>query len=226
MSTATITSSEPKLTYRKDRRNWWATALEAVLSLTILVPLYFTVVTSFKTPAELAQSGFALPSSWSLENFKTAWELTSFPKRLLTSAIVTVGAVALTIMTNSFVAYAIARNFDRKWVRGLYYYFIAAMFVPFPIIMLPVVKDTAVLGIDNQAGLILLYTVFGLSMNIMLYTSFLRSLPEEIEESAAIDGASRWQVFWQIVFPLLTPMNATVGILTCVWAWNDSCSRW
>jgi sugar ABC superfamily ATP binding cassette transporter, membrane protein len=201
--------------------NWWLTALVAVLSLTILVPLYFTIVTAFKTPQELAESAFALPRHWTLANFRTAWQMTSFPRRLLTSAVVTVGAVVLTILTNSLVAYAVARNMHRRWVKGLYYYFIAAMFVPFPIIMLPVVKETATLGLDNEVGLILLYTVFGLSFNIMLYTSFLRSMPIEIEESASIDGASRWRVFWRIIFPLLSPMNATVGILTCVWAWND-----
>lgn len=202
-------------------RNWWMTALTAVLSLTILVPLYFTIVTAFKTPAELAASGFALPNSWSLDNFITAWNLTNFPARLMTSAIITVGAVVLTLVTHSMVAYAIARNMDRPWVRRLYLYFIAAMFVPFPIIMLPVVKQTALMGIDNEAGLILLYIVYGLSFNLMLYTSYIRSVPIEIEESAAIDGASRWGTFWRIVFPLLAPMNATVGILTALWAWND-----
>ena len=84
---------------------------------------------------------------------------------------------------------------DRRWVRALFYYFIAAMFVPFPIIMLPVVKQTALLGIDNEAGLILLYVVYGLAFNLLLYTSYIRSVPHEIEESAAVDGASRWAIF-------------------------------
>ncbi len=227
MATATVPAAgravvdQPVRHKKLHRTNWWLTALVAVLSLTVLVPLYFTIVTAFKTPAELAASGFALPRHWTMANFKTAWTLTSFPRRMMTSAIVTVGAVVLTLLSNSFVSYAISRNMKRKWVKGLYYYFIAAMFVPFPIIMLPVVKDTALLRIDNEAGLILLYVVFGLSFNMMLYTSYLKSLPEEIEESASIDGAGRWTVFWKIVFPLLAPMNATVGILTCVWAWND-----
>lgn len=201
--------------------NWWLTALAVVLSLTVLVPLYFTVVTAFKTPTELAASGFALPSSWRLDNFVEAWTLTDYPARFLTSALITVGAVVFTLITNSMVAYAIARNMHRRWVRMLFYYFIAAMFVPFPIIMLPVVKQTSLLGIDNEAGLILLYVVYGLAFNLLLYTSYIRSVPVEIEESASVDGASRWGTFWRIVFPLLAPMNATVGILTCLWAWND-----
>ncbi len=206
---------------RRNSLSWWLTALVAVLSLTILIPLYFAIVTAFKTPTELATSGFGLPQVWNWENFSTAWTLTSFPKRFLTSAIITVGAVVLTLVTNSMVAYAIARNMDRRWVRMLFYYFVAAMFVPFPIIMLPVVKQTAMFGIDNEAGLILIYIVYGLAFNLLLYTSYIRSIPVEIEESASVDGASRWAIFWRIVFPLLTPMNATVGILTCLWAWND-----
>ena len=201
--------------------NWWLTALAGVLSLTIFVPLYFTIVTAFKTPGELAQSGFGLPQHWTLDNFATAWQLTNFPARLMTSAIITVGAVSLTLVTNSMVAYAVGRNMHRPWVRRLFYYFVAAMFVPFPIIMLPVVKQTAMMHIDNEAGLILIYVVYGLAFNLLLYTSYIRSIPLEVEESASIDGASRWGIFWRIIFPLLAPMNATVGILTCLWAWND-----
>ncbi|MDI9589069.1 MAG: carbohydrate ABC transporter permease [Acidobacteriota bacterium] len=220
MSTA-VATADRKIRKDRPRTNWWATALLVVLSLTILVPLYFAFVTAFKTPPELAESGFALPSSFNLDNFREAWRLTSFPSRLMTSAIVTVGAVVLTLLTNSMVAYAISRNMNRPGFKALYYFFISALFVPFPIIMLPVVKETAILGIDNEAGLILLYTVYGLAFNILMYTSYLKSVPEELEESARIDGASTWTVFWKIVFPLLVPMNATVGILTCLWAWND-----
>ncbi|MDR1808396.1 MAG: carbohydrate ABC transporter permease, partial [Propionibacteriaceae bacterium] len=66
-----------------------------------------------------------------------------------------------------------------------------------------------------------LYVVFGLSMNVFLYTGYIKSIPLSVEEAAAIDGASPWRVFRSIIFPLLGPMNATVGILTCAWAWND-----
>ncbi|MDO4899805.1 carbohydrate ABC transporter permease [Actinomyces sp.] len=203
------------------RTNWWTTLLAIVFSLTVLVPLYFTVVTAFKTPEELATSGWALPRSWSLDNFATAWEMTSYPRRVLTSSIITVGATVFTLLSNSMVAYALGRNMHRPWFRRLYYYFVAALFVPFPIIMLPVVKETALLHLDNEAGLILLYVVYGLAFNILMYTSFIKSIPEELEEAAAMDGASRWTIFWRIIFPLLSPMNATVGILTCLWAWND-----
>lgn len=201
--------------------NWWLTALLIVLSLTILIPLYFAVVTALKTTDELGGTGFGLPSSAHWQNFKDAWNLTNFPKTALNSAIITVGAVVITLLTNSMVAYAIARNMNRKFFRGLYFYFVSALFVPFPIIMLPVAKETALIHLDNRYGLILLYVVYGLAFNIFLYTAYINSVPRELEEAAMIDGASTWSVFWRIIFPLLAPMNATVGILTCLWAWND-----
>lgn len=203
------------------RINWWLTALMVTLSLTVLVPLYFTVVTSLKTNEELVGAGFNLPTNPQWSNFADAWTLTNYPQALLNSAIITVGAVVLTLLTNSMVAYAIAKNMHRRRFKFLYFYFVTALFVPFPIIMLPVVKQTSLLGMDNQAGLIFLYVVYGLAFNIFVYVGYLQSLPEGLEEAAAVDGASVWQTFWKIVFPLLGPMNATVGILTCLWAWND-----
>lgn len=203
------------------RTNWWLTALLSVLTLTILIPLYFAVVTALKTTDQLGGTGFGLPTEIRWENFADAWRLTNFPTTALNSAIITVGAVLLTLLTNSMVAYAIARNMHRRFFKGLYFYFVSALFVPFPIIMLPVAKQTALLGLDNRAGLILLYVVYGLAFNIFIFTAYIRSIPNELEEAAVIDGASTWAIFWRIIFPLLAPMNATVGILTCLWAWND-----
>ncbi|HSE71310.1 MAG TPA: carbohydrate ABC transporter permease [Nocardioidaceae bacterium] len=204
-----------------DRINWWLTALMAVCSLTVLLPLYFTVVTALKRPEELAGAGFSLPQDPQWSNFAEAWRLTDFSSAALNSALITVGAVLLTLLTNSMVAYAIARNMHRRLFKGLYFYFVSALFVPFPIIMLPVVKQTSLLHLDNQAGLILLYVVYGLAFNIFLYVGYIKSIPRELEEAATTDGASTWTTFWRVIFPLLAPMNATVGILTCLWAWND-----
>lgn len=203
------------------RVNWWLTALLVVLALTVFVPLYFTVITALKTPDQLGGSGFALPTEVRWANFADAWTLTDFPRAALNSALITVSAVVLTLLTNSMVAYAIARNMHRRFFKGLFFYFISALFVPFPILMLPVAKQTAALGLDNPAGLVLLYVVYGLSFNIFIFTAYIRSIPVELGEAARMDGAGTWGVFWRVVFPLLTPMNATVGILTCLWAWND-----
>lgn len=222
--TGTTTSLRPARRRRpigREKTSWWLTALMIVLALTVLIPLYFTVVTALKTPEQLTGAGFDLPSSPRWANFPDAWRLTNYPRAALNSAIVTVGAVILTLLTNSLVAYAISRNMQRRLFKGLYFYFVSALFVPFPIIMLPVVKQTSALGLDNQAGLIFLYVVYGLAFNIFVYVGYLQSLPKDLEEQASVDGASVWTTFWRIIFPLLTPMNATVGILTCLWAWND-----
>lgn len=203
------------------RTNWWLTALLVACSLTVLIPLYFTVVTSLKTPEQLAGAGFELPRDPAWANFAEAWRLTNYPRAAFNSALITVVAVLLTLLTNSLVAYAIARNMHRRLFKGLYFYFVSALFVPFPIIMLPVVKQTSLLGLDNQVGLILLYVVYGLAFNIFLYVGYIRSIPDSLEEAARVDGAGTWTVFWRVIFPLLAPMNATVGILTFLWAWND-----
>ncbi|PYI37797.1 ABC transporter permease [Arthrobacter psychrolactophilus] len=226
MSTLNPTPTQVRTgTRRASRRrtsvNIPVTLLIAVLSLTILIPLYFTIVTALKSSDQLGGNGLALPTSIHWENFSNAWQLTNFPHALLISGIVTVAAVILTILTNSLVAYAIARNMHRPFFKALYYFFIAALFVPFPIIMLPVTKEMAVLGLDNPVGLFLLYTVYGLSFNIFVYTAFIKSIPAELEEAAIMDGASVWTTYRKVIFPILTPINATVGILTCLWAWND-----
>jgi raffinose/stachyose/melibiose transport system permease protein len=204
------------------RTNWPLTALIAVCSLTVLIPLYLAVVVALKSPDQLAQgSGFALPTSLHFENFAEAWRRTNFPRVLANTGLITVVAVAATLLTNSMVSYAIARNMGRKFFKGVYFYLLSAMFIPFPVIMLPLVKETSILRLDNPIGMMILYTVFGLSMNVFIYTAFIRSIPRSLEEAARLDGASTWRVYWSVIFPLLGPMNATVGILTCVWAWND-----
>ncbi len=201
--------------------NWTVTTLLIVGSIVILFPLYLTVVNAFKTPQETAQSILALPSSWSIENFTTAIEMTNFFNALGNSFYITFFTVILTVLTNSLVAYAIARNMHKRIYKILFYYFVSAMFVPFPIIMLPIVKQMSELNLNNPTGLIILYVVYGLAFNIFLYVGYIKTIPKELEEAAIIDGCSRWGVFWRVVFPLLAPMNATVGILTALWAWND-----
>ncbi|MCA0174014.1 carbohydrate ABC transporter permease [Bacillus sp. RAR_GA_16] len=205
----------------RKKANWFITSLLILGSLLILFPLYLTVTIALKTPQELANSLLALPKEWRFENFTDAIELTNFFNALGNSLFITLFVVVLTLLTNSLVAYAIARNMHKKLYKFLFYYFVSAMFVPFPIIMLPIVKQTSAWGIDNLVGLIMLYVVYGLAFNVFIYVGYIKSIPKELEEAAIMDGASTWGVFWKVIFPLLAPMNATVGILTTLWAWND-----
>jgi raffinose/stachyose/melibiose transport system permease protein len=213
----------PPLRIRKgDKVNWTSTGLLIVGSLTVLVPLYFAITMSLKTDQQAAAgSGFDWPSPITFANFKTAWDLTSFPRAFGISLAITVVTVIGEILLCSLASYAIARNWERKLFKYSYFYLLAAMFIPFPVVALPQVQLTARLGLDNPYGVTLLHILFGLSFNILLYTAFLRSIPFELEESARLDGCNTWQAFWKLIFPLLAPMNATVGIFAFLASWND-----
>ncbi|SEI04098.1 carbohydrate ABC transporter membrane protein 2, CUT1 family [Halobacillus karajensis] len=206
---------------KEKRYNWPVTTLLIIGTILILFPIYITVVNAFKTPAETAQSILSLPGTFTFANFLQAIEMTNFFNAFGNSLYVTVFTVIFTVLSNSLVAYAIARNMHKKTYRVLFYYFVSAMFVPFPIIMLPIVNQMSSIGLMNLNGLVLLYIVYGLAFNVFLYTGFIKAIPKELEEAAIVDGCSRWGVFWRIIFPLLSPINATVGILTALWAWND-----
>jgi raffinose/stachyose/melibiose transport system permease protein len=202
--------------------NWTLTAIVIACSLTVLLPLYFTLAMAFKSAQQAASgTGFAWPWPMHFGNFKTAWTLTHFPRAFSISFAVTAVTVAGLVMLTSLAAYAIARNWDRKAFRWSYFYLLAAMFIPFPVVALPQIQLTALVHLDNPAGVALLHILFGLSFNVLLYSAFLRSIPYELEESARLDGATTWQVFWKLIFPLLAPMNATVAIFAFLASWND-----
>jgi raffinose/stachyose/melibiose transport system permease protein len=174
-----------------------------------------------KTKADMRENLWLPPQEWQWGNFTEAIRVTNFGQSLTNSLIITASVVVLTVLTNSMVGYAIARNMHRRPFKALFFYFLSAMFIPFPIVMLPLVKQMSFLGLDNRWGLILLYVVYQLSFNVLLYSGYMKTIPETIEEAAKLDGASTWQTFWRIIFPLLTPVNATVAILTGLAAWND-----
>jgi len=204
------------------RINWTLTILLIIASLTVLVPLYVTITMAFKTGSQSTElNAFSLPDPWSASGLIEAWQLTDFPRAFLVSCIVTAVAVAGAILVSSMAAYAIVRNWDHKVFRYSFFYLLAAMFIPFPVVALPQVRLTGLLGLDNYLGVALLHIVFSLAFNTLLFSTFLRSIPLELEESMRIDGASTWQTFWKLIFPLLSPMAATVGIFAFLGSWND-----
>ncbi|SJN25081.1 Multiple sugar ABC transporter, membrane-spanning permease protein MsmG [Mycetocola reblochoni REB411] len=207
---------------RLGRPSWPLTILMIAASLTVLVPLYFTIVMAFKSPAQIGSgSGLEFPSPIVWDNFARAWEMVGFGRSLMVTALITVFSVAGAIVVCSMVAYAIARNWHRRAYKVAYIYLLSGLFVPFTVLILPLIKLTAMLGIDGPVGVTLIHIVGGIAFNSLLYIAFLRSIPLELEESARIDGATTWQVFWRVIFPLLGPMNATVGIFAFLGAWND-----
>jgi raffinose/stachyose/melibiose transport system permease protein len=217
------TSRRRKPRPKMERVNWTATIVLALCALTVLVPLFVTISMSFKTGQQAVDptGAFTLPSPFTVEGFREAWSLTNFPVALSVSAMVTAVVVAATILLASFASYAIARNWEKRLFRYSFFYLLGAMFIPFPVVALPQIRLTGLVGLDNPAGVMLLATMFQLSFSVLLFTAFLRSIPLELEESSRIDGASTWQTFWRIIFPLLAPMSATVGIFAFLYAWND-----
>lgn len=203
------------------KTNWLVTIILLIFSLTIFFPLYIAIVIALKQPSDMIGNVLSLPKSINLSNFSQAIEMTNFFHTIVNSLIITGGAIILTIVTNSLVAYVIARNMHKKFYKFVYFYFVSAMFVPFSMLMLPLVKQVSFFNLDNKFGMMILYMIFGMSMNTLLYVGYLKNIPLELEEAAYVDGAKPWTVFWKIIFPLLKPMNATVGIMTALWAWND-----
>lgn len=206
----------------QERVNWSTTVILILCAVTVLLPLYVTISMSLKTSAQAVDgNAFSLPAPFSFDGFVEAWTLTRFPVGAAVSLFVTAGTVILTIILAAFASYAIVRNWDRRLFRYSFFYLLAAMFIPFPVVALPQIQLTGRVGLDNPVGVILLATMFQLSFSVLLFTAFLRSIPYELEESARIDGASTWQTFWKLIFPLLAPMSATVGIFAFLYAWND-----
>ena len=193
--------------------------------LTILFPLYMTIIIAFKSPSEMTNDvagALAFPSSWKLDNFKEAMEVTNFWHTLGNSLLITIATIVLALLIHSLAGYVIGRNMARKkGYRFIYFYIVSGMFVPFAILMMPLVKETAILGLDNRLGVILLYLVFYMPINVMLYSGYLKNIPLAMEEAAEIDGASAWKTYWTVIFPMMKPMHATVAVLTALGTWND-----
>ena len=192
---------------------------------TIIFPLYMALVSACKQPSEMTNdiAGIlSLPKNWSFSNFAEAMEVTDFWRSLGNSLMITVITVVLCLIVHSLMGYAIGRNRGHsKFYKFVYLFVVSGMFVPFAILMMPLAKQTAELGLANWAGVIILYVVFYMPMNVLLYSGYLVNIPIALEEAARVDGASTWRTYWSIIFPIMKPMHATVAIITALAVWND-----
>ena len=205
--------------------NWPITILLFIGCLTVFFPLYMAVIIAFKQPSEMTNDiagALAFPAHWSFSNFAEAMEVTDFWNSLGNSLILTVVTVVLALAIHSIAGYAIGRSMAKsKFYNFCYLYIVSGMFVPFAILMMPLVKQTAQMGIANRVGVIVLYVVFFMPMNMMLYSGYLKNIPIALEEAAHVDGSSTWSTYWKIIFPIMKPMHATVAVLTAMSTWND-----
>lgn len=171
----------------KERINWPVTILLIAGLITVVFPLYMTVVIALKKPSEMTNdiAGIlSLPKHFSLSNFTEAMKVTDFWNSLGNSLLITVVTVVLAMLIHSLLGYAIARNkAHSKFYKFIYFYVVSGMFVPFAILMMPVVKQTAQMGLANRAGVIILYLVFYMPMNVPLYSGYLTNIPRALEEA-------------------------------------------
>ena len=209
----------------KEKTNWPVTVMLIVGLITVAFPLYLTVVIAFKQPSEMTNSVagiLSLPKSWSLQNFAEAMRVTDFWHSLGNSILLTLVTVVLSIVLHSLIGYAIGRNKSHsKFYNFAYLYIVSGMFVPFAILMMPLVKTDCTDGNCQPVRRIVLYVVFYMPMNVLLYTGYLKNIPVALEEAARVDGASTWRTYWKIIFPIMKPMHATVAVLTALGTWND-----
>ena len=209
---------------KKQKSNWVLTIVLILGTLTVFFPLYMAVIIAFKKPSEMTNDvagALSFPSKWSFSNFTEAMKVTDFWHSLGNSVFITLVTVVLSILIHSLLGYAIGRNKKSKFYKFIYFYVVSGMFVPFAILMMPLVKQTAQMRIDNIFGVILCYLVFYMPMNVLLYSGYLKNIPMALEEAAHVDGATTWKTYWSVIFPIMKPMHATVAVLTALGTWND-----
>lgn len=145
-----------------------------------------------------------------------------------TSTVITIVSLILLILFGSMAAWVISRNHKKAWATAIYMVFIASMIIPFQVVMLPLVSTFRDVGkfigismLQSVQGIVFAYLGFGGAMTVFILTGFIKGIPYELEEAAAIDGCSPEGTFFKIIFPLLRPVITTVTILNGMWIWND-----
>lgn len=191
-----------------------------LLAVYTIAPLLFLLVNSFKSNAEIVGNPVALPTKWTFEYILNAINEINFGTSILITFLITFISVLLIVVTSSLCAWAMIRV---KSVAStiIFYAFTASMLIPFQSVMYPLISEFDTFNLKNIPGLILMYGGFGLSMSIFLYHGFMKSVPKSLEEAAVLDGANTFQMFFQVVFPLVKGTTVTVIVLNAMWIWND-----
>jgi raffinose/stachyose/melibiose transport system permease protein len=196
-----------------------------LIALVFLIPFYFLVTTALKTDAEvLSTNSLTPPAAPTFDNFVEAVTATgnsNVIQGLINSVIITGGTMLLLVLLGSVTGYVISRN-TRRWSRAAYYLFLVAIVLPTQLGTVPLYIGARTIGLTGSlVGMILLFSGMLLPLSIFLYAGFFRGLGTEYEEAATIDGASRTQIFFRIVLPLMSPATGTVAILAGLIVWND-----
>lgn len=192
-----------------------------ILALIYLLPLVWVFSVSFKTNAEIFTSPFSIPQALNFENYEVAWNAGKLGIATLNSAIVCVVTLALSMIIGSMASFAIGRM-RWKFSGAVMTYFMIGMMIPVHCVLIPLFTKFAKVGLSNNLwGLILPYLTFSLPVTIFIMTGFFQGMPNELFESACIDGCSIYQIFIKIALPLSKTGLFVTGLMTFVNNWNE-----
>lgn len=200
----------------------WAT-LFTIISLAWVFPIVLVVINSFKQKAYISRNAFSIPTGKAfvgLQNYTRGIKRTNLIESFGWTVVVTVGAVLLILLCTSMCAWWIVRVNNRT-AKSLYLLFLFNMIVPFQMVMFTLSKIADMLGLNTPWGLWIVYLGFGAGLAVFIFTGVVKGIPQELEESAMIDGASVPRIFFQIVLPIMRPSVISVAILQAMWIWND-----
>jgi raffinose/stachyose/melibiose transport system permease protein len=197
-----------------------------LLFILFIMPFILVIINVFKTKADIVTDPLALVGAhgFTMHNFPDAMAKMNFFNVFKNSLIITILSTVLTIFVSAMASFVIVRNGKWKFCSGLFALMVASMVIPFQVLMVPLVSVYGgIFGVLNhRITLILMHTGFSVSMaTFMFHGAIHTNIPLELEEAALIDGCSRWQTFWKVVFPLLKPTIATVAIIDAMAFWND-----
>jgi len=196
-------------------------AFLVVVALIFFLPVFLSIMNSFKSMEEMTKPFYAPPMRLMFDNFCQVVRTTHMANAFFYSTIVVVISMAGIVFLSSMASYVIARRAS-MYNKVIYFCFVAGLMIPFSVLMIPLMRVIGFLKLGNVYGLILSYFALGMSLPVFLLTSFIKgSVPLELEESAYIDGAGTFRIFASIVMPLLKPILATVVMLGVVWIFND-----
>ena len=217
-------SKEETLASEKRSKNI-LTATFAIICLVWVLPVVAVIINSFKKNASVKTETFALPTSESFNgwnNFIKGMTFGNYPfaASVVNSVIITVISVALILVFCSMAAWYIQRV-NSVFCKIVYYLCVFSMVVPFQMVMFTLSRTAFKLGLDTPFTIPIIYLGFGAGLAIFMFAGFVRSIPIEIEEAAAIDGCGPVRTFFLVVLPMLKPTLISVGILEIMWVWND-----
>ena len=189
--------------------------------LTIIVPFIFMLMNSLKTNQEFYSSIWSLPANFLIENYARGLEIANIPQLFTNTIYIVFAASLINIMAASLLAYAISRT-GFKFSDAVYKYLLIGLLTPGIVCIIPVFFVIRILGLYNtQPGLILVYASFNMAFSVFVMYSFFKTLPRDLEDAAFIDGATYFQTYWRVMFPLTKPGLITIGVFGFLEYWND-----